>query len=366
MSTQHVVKRGETLGGIAKLRYGDAQQWPIIAAHNRLLDRDRILVGQSLKLPPRLSVMSNGSRTSQSPRNGSSSSASKTASTPDLLDVLGLNPKKAYCTADGLQSNLLPRRPFGANSLSDEKVLMQRGMNPALPVALPICKVSFSRENVIAALPKVTGVRRGYVSTLEVSLFGDVEATMDGVLDCDLTEAKVKAAARKVVWQGMLSALNRESSVEIAGKDFNPTLSFTLHGANNGKDVTFKLALLAGESTPLRRVFEVSRQVVTFKKGNSQMTGTLGMRIVSTDKPLPPEPQHPVPVGVSAPLPKRSPLRFSPGELVPRPETVMVGLIILATAALILLAPKAAVGFAAAVVVVGLGRLLNQMQNMMI
>ena len=51
----HVVSRGETLGAIAKHRYGDARRYTAIFEANRdvLSDPDRVEVGQQLTLPLR-------------------------------------------------------------------------------------------------------------------------------------------------------------------------------------------------------------------------------------------------------------------------------------------------------------------------
>jgi len=238
-------------------------------------------------------------------------------------------------------------------------------MNPALLVDLPICPVSFSREDSIKVVDDVKMGPR-HISRLEVSLFGDVEASKEGVLDCDLIEANAIAAAKEVIWQGVHGALDREISLAIEGEEPNLTITFTLHGANDGQDVTFELALLAGESMQLRHVFESRTQPVTFKNEKSQMTGTLGIRIVLTYTPLPPDPQHPVPVAV----PTRTEVRFSRGKFLPERETVKVDLAIagLAIGAVIIGAAlaKVSIGFAAAAVAVGLGSLLNRKREVTI
>lgn len=47
----HVVKRGETLSGIAQTHYGDSRKWDLIAAANSLADPDHLREGQELVIP---------------------------------------------------------------------------------------------------------------------------------------------------------------------------------------------------------------------------------------------------------------------------------------------------------------------------
>lgn len=56
----HVVRRGDTLWSIARLRYGDARRWPDIAEANRaqLPDPSRIEPSQRLRIPPHPSALS--------------------------------------------------------------------------------------------------------------------------------------------------------------------------------------------------------------------------------------------------------------------------------------------------------------------
>jgi len=53
-STYYEVKKGDTLGAIAKAHYGDASKYPQIFEANRpmLKDPDRIYPGQVLRIPP--------------------------------------------------------------------------------------------------------------------------------------------------------------------------------------------------------------------------------------------------------------------------------------------------------------------------
>jgi len=53
-STYYEVKKGDTLGKIAKAHYGDAMKYPQIFEANRpmLKDPDRIYPGQVLRIPP--------------------------------------------------------------------------------------------------------------------------------------------------------------------------------------------------------------------------------------------------------------------------------------------------------------------------
>lgn len=47
----YVVKRGDTLGTIAKKFYGDASRFPLIVSANRITNPDRLAVGQKLIIP---------------------------------------------------------------------------------------------------------------------------------------------------------------------------------------------------------------------------------------------------------------------------------------------------------------------------
>ncbi len=50
-ATSYVVKKGDTLTGIAKKIYGNANDWKKIAKANKITDPNKIVVGQKLKLP---------------------------------------------------------------------------------------------------------------------------------------------------------------------------------------------------------------------------------------------------------------------------------------------------------------------------
>jgi LysM repeat protein len=47
----HTVKRGDTLGRIAKRYYGAANRFPLIVSANRITDPDRLKIGQRLVIP---------------------------------------------------------------------------------------------------------------------------------------------------------------------------------------------------------------------------------------------------------------------------------------------------------------------------
>jgi len=49
--SSYVVKKGDTLTGIAKSVYGNANDWKKIAKANKITDPNMIVVGQTLKLP---------------------------------------------------------------------------------------------------------------------------------------------------------------------------------------------------------------------------------------------------------------------------------------------------------------------------
>jgi LysM repeat protein len=47
----YTVKKGDTLGRIAKRFYGDASRYPLVVAANRIADPDELTVGQTLVIP---------------------------------------------------------------------------------------------------------------------------------------------------------------------------------------------------------------------------------------------------------------------------------------------------------------------------
>src|SRR5262245_58064982 len=47
----YTVKRGDTLGRIARRFYGDATRYPLIVSANRIKDPDRLAVGRRLVIP---------------------------------------------------------------------------------------------------------------------------------------------------------------------------------------------------------------------------------------------------------------------------------------------------------------------------
>ena len=47
----HKVRKGDSLGRIARLYYGDASRYPLIVAANVISDPDRLPVGQELIVP---------------------------------------------------------------------------------------------------------------------------------------------------------------------------------------------------------------------------------------------------------------------------------------------------------------------------
>jgi len=49
--TSHTVRRGDTLGRIARQFYGDAGRYPLIVSANLIADPDRLVVGQKLVIP---------------------------------------------------------------------------------------------------------------------------------------------------------------------------------------------------------------------------------------------------------------------------------------------------------------------------
>ncbi len=48
----HIIKKGDTLSGIARRFYGSTEAWDAIARANPGVDPDRLLVGMRLALPP--------------------------------------------------------------------------------------------------------------------------------------------------------------------------------------------------------------------------------------------------------------------------------------------------------------------------
>jgi LysM repeat protein len=348
MPSQHVVKRGETLWGIAKLHYGDPRKWPAIAAHNNLPDADRIFVGQILKLPPRSSVLANGGRTGQSPWNGTSSSTSRTSSTPDLIDVLGLNPDLAVCTPDDLYyKSTLPQRSYGATTTSSEPVLMQRGMNSAIDLSRPLCTVKFSADESIL-LGSVPVMVPGYAGQVEISLFGEATVSTDGIAKCTLDESGVKAEASAVVRDGLREVFSVDSSLAVTASGPTLKLSVTFKGANAGQDVTYECEFKGDQFG--RLTFEANAQEVEFRHGHSRITGRIGLRVAIIG----------VPYRRLLDAAQKAAIVVAVAVVVVAGAKVIVAVAAAAAAAA---TAKAGVAFASALIAVGLSRLLNSDQQ---
>jgi LysM repeat protein len=89
--TSYRVKKGDTLGKIARKFYGDSARFPLIVAANRIPDPDRLALGQVLSIPDPLVVETGLAAPRLPPRDSPARSSTRPAALSDTR-LNGLHP----------------------------------------------------------------------------------------------------------------------------------------------------------------------------------------------------------------------------------------------------------------------------------